>query len=62
VRTENFLISNFSLKRQKEQALAIAGNFLLNLLKPAFNKDNWLRSLKEEEKIAGESGDARVEL
>jgi hypothetical protein len=61
-RTENLLISSFSLKRQKDQALATVGNFLLNLLKPALNKDNWLRILKEEEKVTGESSDARVEL
>jgi hypothetical protein len=61
-RIENFLISSFSLKRQKEQSLTIVGNFFLNLLKRALNKDNWLRSLKEKEKVTDESSDARVEL
>jgi hypothetical protein len=61
-RTENLLISSFSLKRQKEQALATVENFLLNLLKPTLNKDNWLRILKEEEKVTGESSDTGVEL
>jgi hypothetical protein len=61
-RTKNFLISSFSLKRQKEQSLTIVGEKIHNLLKPALNKDHWIRSLKEKEKVIDESSDARVEL